>query len=123
SGIADGTRLDIRLGRRPNKHVARPLDALAFRARFDLRIEIARVNGILQLKAVPIRVDNTPLRIQGTVGDSLYRAARAAGAPATAVETYLRALAGKVSIGAINSDARFDLIVEQRRAETGEVET
>ncbi|NNM76865.1 M23 family metallopeptidase [Sphingomonas sp. ID1715] len=123
AGIVDGTRLDIKLGRRPNKHVARPLDALAFRARFDLRLEIARVNGALQLTQVPIRVDNTPLRIQGVVGESLYRAARAAGAPASAVETYLRALAGKVSIGSITSGARFDLIVEQRRAETGEVET
>ena len=77
--IAAGTRLDIRLGRRPNKHVPRPLDALAFRARFDLRLEISRVNGALQLTRVPIRVDYTPLRVSGEVGDSLYRAARAAG--------------------------------------------
>ncbi len=123
SGIAEGTRLDIKLGRRPNKHVARPLDALSFRARFDLRIELTRVDGALRLTPVPIHVDHTPLRVQGVVGDSLYRAARAAGAPAGAVETYLRALAGKVSIGSIGSGARFDLIVEQRRAETGEVET
>jgi murein DD-endopeptidase MepM/ murein hydrolase activator NlpD len=123
SGIADGTRLDIRLGRRPNKFVPRPLEALAFRARFDLRIELTRVDGALRLTPIPIRVDHTPLRVQGVVGDSLYRAARAAGAPAGAVETYLRALAGKVSIGSIGSGARFDLIVEQRRAETGEVET
>lgn len=120
--IRPGTRLDIRLGRRPNKRVARPLDALAFRARFDLRLELARVDGALRLTRVPIAVDNTPLRVQGIVGDSLYRAARAAGAPARAVETYLRALATKLSVGSIRSDARFDLIVAQRRAETGEVE-
>ena len=123
SDIAAGTRLDIRLGRRANKHMARPLDALAFRARFDLRIEMARVNGTLQLKPVPIRVDNTPLRVTGEVGSSLYRAARAAGAPASAVETYLRAVGSKMSVGSIASNARFDLIVAQRRAETGEVET
>lgn len=121
--IASGTRLDIRLGRRPNRHVARPLDALAFRARFDLRLELARANGVLQLKSVPIRVDNTPLRVTGDVGSSLYRAARAAGAPASAVETYLRAIGSKMSVGAIGANARFDLIVAQRRAETGEVET
>jgi murein DD-endopeptidase MepM/ murein hydrolase activator NlpD len=121
--IEPGTRLDIRLGRRPSKHVPRPVEALAFRARFDLRLEIGRPNGVLALTRVPIRVDNTPLRIQGAVGDSLYRAARAAGAPAGAVETYLRAVAGKMSVGAIAAGARFDLIVEQRRAETGEVET
>jgi murein DD-endopeptidase MepM/ murein hydrolase activator NlpD len=121
--VAAGTRLDIRLGRRPNKHVARPLDALAFRARFDLRLEVSRVNDALQLTRIPIRVDNTPLRVRGVVGDSLYRAARAAGAPAQAVETYLRAVGSKMSVGAIGSDARFDLIIAQRRAETGEVET
>jgi murein DD-endopeptidase MepM/ murein hydrolase activator NlpD len=123
SDVDAGTRLDIRLGRRPNKRVARPLDALAFRARFDLRLEIARVNGALTLVRVPIRVDNTPLRVQGEVGDSLYRAARAAGAPARAVEAYLRAVGGKMSVGSIGSGARFDLVIEQRRAETGEVET
>ncbi|GAO39915.1 peptidase M23 family protein [Sphingomonas changbaiensis NBRC 104936] len=121
--IAAGTRLDIRLGRRANKHIARPLDALALRARFDLRLELKRVGGVLQLTRVPIRVDYTPLRVTGEVGDSLYRAARAAGAPARAVETYLRAIGSKMSVGGIGSDAHFDLIVEQRRAETGEVET
>jgi murein DD-endopeptidase MepM/ murein hydrolase activator NlpD len=123
NGVPAGTRLDIRLGRRPSRHVARPLDALAFRARFDLRLELARVDGALRLTQVPIRVDNTPLRITGVVGESLYRTARAAGAPADAVATYLRALAGKMSVGAIGSGSRFDLIIEQRRAETGEVET
>jgi murein DD-endopeptidase MepM/ murein hydrolase activator NlpD len=123
SDIEPGTRLDIRLGRRPNKHVPRPVEALAFRARFDLRLEMNRRDGALALTRVPIRVDNTPLRIQGLVGDSLYRAARAAGAPAGAVESYLRAVASKMSMGAIAAGARFDLIVAQRRAETGEVET
>jgi murein DD-endopeptidase MepM/ murein hydrolase activator NlpD len=123
SDIPAGTRVDLKLGRRASKHVPRPVDALAFRARFDLRLEVNRVNGALALTRIPIRVDNTPLRIQGTVGESLYRAARAAGAPAGAVETYLRAIGGKMSVGAIGSGARFDLIVEQRRAETGEVQT
>ena len=123
SDIAAGTRLDVRLGRRENKHQARPLDALAFRARFDLRLELARVDGALQLTRVPIRVDNTPLRVTGDVGDSLYRAARAAGAPASAVSAYLRAIGSKTSVGGIGAGARFDLIIAQRRAETGEVET
>lgn len=121
--IKAGTRIDIRLGRRPDKHVARPLDALAFRARFDLRMELARVGGQLELKRIPIAVDNTPLRVQGSVGDSIFRSARAAGAPARAVEAYLRAIATKMSVGDVDSDARFDLVIEQRRAATGEVET
>jgi murein DD-endopeptidase MepM/ murein hydrolase activator NlpD len=121
-GIKPGTRLDIRLGRRPNKRVPRPLEALAFRARFDLRIEANRAGSGLVVNPIPIAVDDTPLRVQGRVGDSLYRAARAAGAPPKAVEAYLRAVATKMSVGGIGADARFDLIVAQRRAETGEVE-
>ncbi|MDQ3139426.1 MAG: M23 family metallopeptidase, partial [Pseudomonadota bacterium] len=114
---------ELVLGRRPNKSVARPLDGLALRARFDLRVEIARVDGRLSLRRIPIAVDNTPLRIKGVVGASLYRAARASGAPAKAVESYLRAIATQVGIGNIGADDRFDLIVEHRRAETGETET
>ena len=120
--VKAGTRLDITLGRRPNRNVPRPLDSLAFRAKFDLKIEVKRVNGALTLTPIPIAVDDTPLRIQGLVGDSLYRAARAAGAPAKAVEAYIRALSSKMSMGSIPSGAKFDLIVEHRRAETGEVE-
>src|SRR3546814_19304739 len=37
--INRGAALDIVLGRRPNKSVPRPLDSLAFRAAFDLRLD------------------------------------------------------------------------------------
>jgi murein DD-endopeptidase MepM/ murein hydrolase activator NlpD len=118
-----GTLLDMTLGRRPNRMVARPLDKLAFRARFDLRVELARVGGALTLRQIPISVDDTPLRIQGLVGDSLYRSARAAGVPSQAVEEYLRALNTQLNIPAgISSDDRLDIIVAHRRAATGETE-
>ena len=120
--IAPGTRIDIVLGRRARRSDPRPLDALAFRAKFDLNLAVERVGGSLNLKRLPIEVDRTPLRIQGRVGPSLYRAARAAGAPAKAVEAYLRAMGQHVPIGAIGSDDRFDIIVEHARAETGEVQ-
>jgi murein DD-endopeptidase MepM/ murein hydrolase activator NlpD len=121
--IRPGTTMDVTLGRRPDRTVARPLDALSFRARFDLKLSIARTGGQLVLKRMPIAVDETPLRIQGLVGSSLYRAARAAGAPAKAVEAYIRAIAGQVGIGSLSADDRFDIILEHRRAATGEVET
>ncbi|HEY0627203.1 MAG TPA: peptidoglycan DD-metalloendopeptidase family protein [Allosphingosinicella sp.] len=122
TAIQAGTPLELTLGRRPNRTVARPLESLSFRARFDLRLAVERVNGAMTLKRIPIAVDHTPLRIQGFVGSSLYRAARASGAPAKAVEAYLRALATQINVGSIGADDRFDLIIEQRRAETGEVE-
>ena len=121
--LKPGTVMDLTLGRRPNRQVARPLDALSFRARFDLKLNVERLNGKLALTQVPIAVDDTPLRIQGRVGSSLYRSARAAGVPAKAVESFIRALATQLDIGDVNADDRFDIIVEHRRAETGETET
>lgn len=117
-----GTRMDVTLGRRASKAEARPLDHLAFRARFDLKLAVERAGGALAVRRIPIAVDNTPLRISGTAGSGLYMAARAAGAPAKAVEAYLRALGTRMAVGGIGRDARFDLILAQRRAETGEVE-
>jgi murein DD-endopeptidase MepM/ murein hydrolase activator NlpD len=123
SEVKPGTRVELTLGRRASKDLPRPLSHLIFRAAFDMRLAVERVNGALQLRKLPIAVDNTPLRVQGRVGSSLYRAARAAGAPASAVDAYLKAVATRVGVGAIGAGARFDLIVAQRRAATGEVET
>jgi murein DD-endopeptidase MepM/ murein hydrolase activator NlpD len=121
--IVPGSRLDILLGSRADPARPRPLEALAFRARFDLKVEIRRIEGRLVLAETPIQVDSTPLRIQGRAGTSLYRAARAAGVPAKAVETYLRALATQIDVGEIGPDDLFDLVIEHRRAANGEVET
>ena len=121
--IKPGTRLDLTLGRRPNKSVPRPLDHLAFRAKLELAMEVNRDGNALRVKRIPIAVDETPLRIEGHVGSSLLSSARAAGAPASAIQAYLRAMGQHVSIGGIHSNDTFDIIVEHRRAATGETET
>ncbi|KTE21461.1 hypothetical protein ATE67_07795 [Sphingopyxis sp. H050] len=122
--IAPGTRIDLILGRRAARTMPRPVDALAMRARFDLRIEMERVGGNLVMRRIPIAVDTTPLRIRGRVGDSLYRSARAAGAPPEAIQSYLRVIGRQLSVGRdIRAADEFDIIVDHRRAETGESET
>jgi murein DD-endopeptidase MepM/ murein hydrolase activator NlpD len=123
SDIKAGTKLDITLGRRANKLQPRPLDHLAFRARFDLKLAVERIDGRLTLIRTPIAVDDTPLRIQGRVGNSLYTSARAAGAPVRAVEAYLKAIGSRLSVNRdIRGEDRFDIIIAHRRAETGETE-
>lgn len=118
--IRPGTPMDVRLGRRTDPHSARPLERLAFRARFDLDVVVAREAGVLRLKPIAIAVDDTPMRVQGRVGDSLYFAVRAAGAPPKAAEAYIRTLASQFSIGdGVGPDDRFDLIVSHRRALDG----
>lgn len=119
--ISAGTRMDLVLGRRAVKTDPRPLETLGFRARFDLKLAVERIEGQLRLKRIPIQVDYTPLRVQGRVGSSLYQSARAAGVPNGAIEAFIKAISQKLSMRSIGSDARFDAIIEHARAETGEV--
>ena len=133
--IAPGTQMDVLLGRRAAPGQPRPLDSLAFRARFDLELQLTRPgvgeitadgmpvmpNGPLALKRNIIRVDDTPLRVRGPVGSSLYRSMRQAGVPASAVQEYLKALDAQIDMDReVRSTDEFDIIVSYRRAATGE---
>lgn len=120
--IEPGTQIDLTLGRRTAPGAQRPLDEMRFRARFDLSLAVARGDdGNLALIREPIEVDETPLRLRGTVGGSLYRSARAAGAPASAIQAYLKAVGDHKDLGeALQADDTFDMIVSYRRAATGE---
>ena len=104
--------MDVRLGRRPAPRSARPLERLSFRARMDLSIVVERDAGRLVLRPIAIATDDTPLRIQGRVGSSLYFSARAAGASPQAIQAYIRTLSAQASLGGdIGENDRFDLIV------------
>ncbi len=133
--IAPGTQIDVLLGRRIAAGQPRPLDSLAFRARFNLELELTRPgvgeiaedgtpivpNGPLALKRNIIRVDETPLRVRGTVGSSLYRSMRRAGVPASAVQDYLKTLDSQIDMDReVRSTDEFDIILSYRRAATGE---
>ncbi|QUL39475.1 M23 family metallopeptidase [Erythrobacter sp. JK5] len=125
SEIMPGTQMDITLGRRPGPGAPRPLDALAFRARFDLELQVKRPGengeGPLTLERKVIRVDDTPLRLRGPVGSSLYRSMRAAGVPASAVQDYLRTVDEHLDLDReVRSTDEFDIVIAYRRAATGE---
>jgi murein DD-endopeptidase MepM/ murein hydrolase activator NlpD len=120
--ISPGTRVAIVLGRRTSKDTPRPLESLDFRARFDLQLAVNRAGSGLRLTRTAIAVDDTPLRIRGLVGSSLYRSARAAGAPADVIQDYLKIISGRTSLTNIGANDEFDIIVSHRRAETGEVQ-
>lgn len=121
AGLAPGTQVDITLGRRSAPGEPRPLDALSFRARFDLKLTVQRSNGSFLLKPQAIPVNTTPLRIRGTIGAGLYRSARAAGAPIEAIQQYLQVLDQHLSLDtAIEPGDTFDIIVGFKRAATGE---
>ncbi len=121
--IESGTQFDITLGKRPQQAAPRALESLDFRARFDLDLTVERAGaqGPLRLVRHPIHVDATPLRIEGKVGSSLYRSARAAGAPVAAIQAYLRAIDKYVSLDSdLHADDEFDMIVGYKRSARGE---
>lgn len=122
--LKPGTSFDLVLGRRETKSVPRPLESLSFRAAFDLRLDVSRNAEGMTLARVPIKVDETPLRISGTVGSSLYKSARASGVPARVVANYIKLLSHGIDFQRdVMAKDHFDIVVEHRRAETGETET
>ena len=118
--IAPGTRFSITLGARISPSDPRPLTAIAFRPRFDLALAIARQGGELTLSRTPIAVDQAPLRLRGVVGTSLYRSARAAGAPPSAVQEYLRAIDQAIAFDELAPTDEFDFVVSYQHAADGE---
>jgi murein DD-endopeptidase MepM/ murein hydrolase activator NlpD len=118
--ILPGTRFTIRLGSRSSPAEPRPLEQLTFRPRFDLALDVKRSGGELALASNAIAIDSAPMRIRGIVGGSLYRSARAAGAPASAVQAYLRAVDQHMAFEDIAPGDEFDLVFANRRAASGE---
>ncbi|WP_225207403.1 M23 family metallopeptidase [Novosphingobium huizhouense] len=118
--IAPGTRFDLVLGARSSPVQPRPLEAIKVRPRFDLALAVERAGGVLGLKRAPIAVDTRPLRVQGLVGASLYRSARAAGAPPETVQDYLRAVDEVLPFEEILPSDEFDFVVSYKRAADGE---
>ena len=115
-------RAELVLGRRETKSVPRPLESLALRAAFDLRVEISRSDGGLILKRIPIRVDSAPLRVSAPVSGSLNRALRSAGIPAGQAAEFIKQMRHVVDFQrGLGKADRFDIIIEQDRAETGEI--
>ena len=120
--LKPGTILSLTMGRRPSRLQPRPIEKLSFRAGFDLNLVVNRAGDRLLLDRRPISIDRAPLRIRGLVGASLYRSMRAAGVPARVVEAYIKAVAARMPIGDVGAADTFDLVADQARAATGEVE-
>ena len=119
-GVRPGTSFSIKLGGRAPSGV-RPIERIAFRAGLDRNVSLTSAAEGLQLAVTAIAVDNRPLRIRGRAGDGLYWALRVSGVSPQAAGEYLRAIGAQLDVGGeIGPDDRFDLIVANRRAATGE---
>ena len=119
-GVKTGTNFSIRLGQRSPSGL-RPIERIMFRAGLDTTVTLSRDAEGLKVRISKVAVDNRPLRIRGRVGDGLYWALRASGVSPQAAGEYLRAIGGQIDVGgAIGPNDRFDLIVANRRTDSGE---
>ncbi len=86
-----------------------------------MTLTVTRGPAGLELARQAAAVDSTPLRIRGQVGDGFYWSLRAAGVSPQSAAEYLKALASRLDVGGdITASDRFDLIIANRRAATGE---
>lgn len=122
NALEPGTEIDIVLGRRDTKAEPRPLELLGLRSAFDMRLAVRRVDGALQLKKIPIKVDSSPIRVNGLVGSSLLRSLQSSGIPAKQAREFTSVMGYVVDMQrGVGGRDRFDIIVERDKAETGEV--
>ena len=117
--IEPGVRIQIKLGRKDSAG-RRPIALVALRAGLDTDIRIAPQAGGLAATVTRLKVDETPRRVRGRVGDGLYWALRSAGIAPDTASDYLKALATQIDVGSgLTPDDRFDLIIANRRAGGG----
>jgi len=118
--VARGGQLTLFLGDR-NSDGSRSIEQIALRPSLDRQIAVTRDrDDALRLRTREIAIDGTPVRIAGTVGSGLFWSLRAAGATPELAEDYLSAMAARGATAAPGD--RFELVVDRRRAATGEIE-
>ncbi|WP_416908015.1 MAG: M23 family metallopeptidase [Polymorphobacter sp.] len=116
-----GTEIELVLGRRASRAEPRPLERLALRSAFDMRLAVERTGDELTLRKIPIKVDSTPVRVNGLVGRSLLRSLQDAGIPGRQAREYMNVMGYVVDMQrGVGAKDRFDIIVARDKAETGE---
>ncbi|MBA2466973.1 MAG: M23 family metallopeptidase [Sphingomonas sp.] len=123
AGIAPGTEIAILLGGK-GEGGKRDLERMTMRTGLELKLAVTKATGSgFRLVREDIAVDATPLRFQGRGGAGLYWSLRARGVPADAAAEFTSLVGAKLGgSGGARPDDRFDLILAQRKASTGERE-
>lgn len=116
--LPPGTTLTLTLGARLG--TARPVQALSFSPGFAQTISFTRTGGTLVANHATLPLDTAPLTISGSTRGGIYLAATAAGAPYDAIATYLRAISDKVSLGALDAQARYTMVIARDRTPDGQ---
>ncbi len=108
------------LGRRETKKVPRPLESLAYRARFDLKMALERKGDAFQTIATPVAIRDAPRLVRVPVGHSLYVAAHRMGVPARVVSELSTAMSYSVDFQRdVVANDTLDLVFERQISADG----
>lgn len=114
-----GTKLTLSLGARPAPYAPRKLQKVSITGpSIDARVERVGSTFAIHSKRAPT---TAPLHLTGRAGDGIFVSATAAGIPPETIQTYLRAINGKIDFGALDPDARYSIIVERAKNPDGTV--
>ena len=117
--VEAGATVAVSLGAR--SAAGRIIEKVTLKAGLGVTLIVERNASGLALVRQAAPVDSTPLRIRGRVGDGFYWSLRAAGVSPQAAAEYLKAVGSRLDVGGdVASNDRFDLIIANRRAATGE---
>lgn len=121
--FASGTPIDLVLSPRAASSSYREIEQMTLRPRLDTALDFRRVDG--QLVATPrtIAIDSTPFRVVGRFGSDVRTTLAAYGLNQQAIDEYVRIIGAQMDIGEIARGDQFDIVVQQARAATGEVQT
>lgn len=108
------------LGRRETKKVPRPLESLAYRARFDLKMALQRDGDDFKSVSTPVAIRDAPLRMRVPVGHSLYVAAHRMGVPARVISELSSAMSYSVDFQRdVAAKDTLDLVFERQISADG----
>ncbi len=114
------SEVDLVLGRRETKKVPRPLESLAYRARFDLKMALERKGEDFQTVATPVAIRDAPRLVRVPVGHSLYVAAHRMGVPARVVSELSTAMSYSVDFQRdVVAKDTLDLVFERQISADG----
>ena len=117
--LEGGTTLDLSLGARPRSYAPRQLDSVSIAGPgIDARVERVGTTFAIHSKRAPT---TAPLHLTGRAGDGIFVSASAAGIPPETIQTYLRAINGRIDFGALDPDARYSIVVERAKTADGTV--
>lgn len=114
-----GTKLTLSLGSRPSPYAPRRLHTVRLAGpSIDARVERVGSTFAIHSKRAPT---TAPLHLTGRAGDGIFVSATAAGIPPETIQTYLRAINGRIDFGALDPEARYSIIVERAKGADGTV--